>query len=221
MNIDDKIELRFYQVLKHQMSIQDFETWVYNSKELEQNLPEDLYLDLISLNYKSKYALNDLTKLIEQYVDYGKFEIKKIQEILESIIQRDEKCAESIEMTYDLYCKGYIFLQKLGLNYGLLVSCPPAGNYQKNWNEISDKEQKELLDKLYPNIIIDAKNALKWFEKRKIIIKNTVDELGNYEYDDFRTEQEKKQGEIEIINLDIENENNAQGFWSKLMNRFK
>ncbi|MGB3466054.1 MAG: hypothetical protein WBA74_12320 [Cyclobacteriaceae bacterium] len=211
--ISEYTELKFYEVLKHKISIQDFEQWVYETKELESELPEDTYTDLISLNYKDKYAYNELEKIVEPFIDNGKFEIKRISKYLESIIDRDEKCAESIEMTYDLYCSGYAFLRRLGLTYGLLISCPPAGNYQKSWNEITKVEQDELLDKLYPEIIIDAKNALEWINKGKIIIKDTVNELGDYEYDDLRNQEEINQGEIEVIDLDKKEKKKGWKFW--------
>jgi len=211
--ISEHTELKFYEVLKHKISIQDFEQWVYETKELESELPEDTYTDLISLNYRDKYAYNELGKIVEPFIDNGKFEIKRISKYLKSIINRDEKCAESIEMTYDLYCSGYAFLRRLGLTYGLLISCPPAGNYQKSWNEITKAEQDELLDKLYPEIIIDAKNALEWINKGKIIIKDTVNELGDYEYDDFRNQEEIIQGEIEVIDLDKNKKKKGWKFW--------
>lgn len=234
--ISPHIELKFYEVLNHKTGIQDFEKWLYEANDLEAELSEETYVDLISINYKSKFAYNDLEKVIGNFVNNGKFEIKRIKRVLESIINRGEKCAESIEMTYDLYCSGYKFLRRLGLRYGLLIACPPAGNYQRSWNEIGEKEQIELLDKLYPEIIEDAKNALCWIEYGKIIIKNTVNELGNYEYNDLRNQDEINQGEMEMIDLDREKEqeqadnngsnttgesqnenlNQKNNFWSKL-----
>ena len=189
--IDPEIELKFYNVLKQNHSISDFENWVYSTKELEQKLPHDLYVDLISMDYKSKYTLHELTKLIGEYVDFGAFEVKQIKTLLKSIIDRDANCATSIAMTYELYCQGYQFLQRLGLKYGLLVTFPAAGNYQKNWTESSSEAQNELLDKFYPEIIVDASNVLAWLEHDKIIIKSTVDGLGRYEYNDFRSQEEK------------------------------
>jgi len=202
--IREHIEQKFYEVLKYKISIHDFERWVYETKDLELELSEDIYTDLISLNYKDKYAHNELEKIVKPFVDNGKFEIKRISKYLKSIIDRDEKCAESIELTYDLYCNGYAFLRRLGLTYGLLISCPPAGNYQKSWNEITNAEQDELLNKFYPDIIVDAQSALTWINKGKIIIKDTVNELGDYEYDDLRNQEERNQGEIEVIDLDKE-----------------
>ena len=235
--ISEYIELKFYEALKHKISIQVFEQWVYETKELEFELPEDTYTDLISLNYTDKYIYNELEKIIQPFVDNGKFEIKRISKYLKSIIERDDDCAESIEMTYDLYCNGYAFLRRLGLTYGLLISCPPAGNYQKSWNEITIEEQDELLNKLYPEIIVDAQNALRWINEGKIIIKDSVNELGDYEYDDLRNKEEIKQGEIEVIDLDKEKQqsgnnglnamagmqvnetlNRKSNFWAKLKN---
>lgn len=233
--ISEHIELKFYEALKHKISIQDFEQWVYVTKELELELPEDTYIDLISLNYKGKYVHNDLEKIVKPFVNNGKFEIKRISRYLKSIIDKDEDCAESIEMTYDLYCNGYTFLRRLGLTYGLLISCPPAGNYQKSWIEITKAEQDELLNKFYPEIIVDAQNVLTWINKGKIIIKDTVNELGDYEYDDLRNQEEISQGEIAVIDLDKEKQqapnngsnamvgkhvyetiNSKSNFWAKL-----
>lgn len=191
IKIDPEIALKFYKVLKQEDTIPEFEDWVYSTKELEQKLPRNLYVDLIAMDYKSKYALHELTKLIGEYVDFGAFEVKQIKTFLKSIIDRDANCAASIAMTYELYCQGYQFLQRLGLKYGLLVTFPAVGNYQENWSESSAEAQNELLDKFYPEIIVDASNVLAWLEHDKIIIKSTVDGLGRYEYDDFRSQEEK------------------------------
>jgi len=237
--ISEHIELKFYQVLKHKIKIEDFEQWVYGTKKLEDELPEEVYIDLISLNYKAKYAHAELEKVIGPFVQNGKFEIKRITRFLKSIIARDEDCAEAIEMTYDLYCSGYNFLRRLGLTYGLYVACPPSGNYEKTWNETSKEDQDELLDTFYPDIIADAQNALNWFENEKIVINDSVDDRGNFQYDDFRSLEEIEQGDIEVIDLDQErkqasanasNRGKSQkfnvaipansSFWSKLRNWF-
>ena len=193
--IREDIEQKFYDVLKHQLNLQEFEQWLYVN-DIESELPNGLYMNLISLNFQDKYVYNNLEKLLKPVVDFGRFEIQKLEYILNSIVTRDEKCARSIEMTYDLYCSGYNFLRRLGLTYGLLVSCPPAGNYLKTWDEITPDEQQELLSQLYPKVITDAKNALNWLKKGKIIIKSSVDELGNYEYEDLRNNEEVIQGDL-------------------------
>ncbi|WP_338812828.1 hypothetical protein V9L05_15840 [Bernardetia sp. Wsw4-3y2] len=74
----------------------------------------------------------------------------------------------------------------------------PIDDYTKTWNEISRIEQQELLNKFYPKIIVDAQNALNWIENGKIIIKNSINEYDNYEYEDLRNKEEIEQGEIEV-----------------------
>ena len=49
--VSEHIEYKFYGVLKHKIGIREFEQWVYQTKELESELPEEIYTDLISLNF--------------------------------------------------------------------------------------------------------------------------------------------------------------------------
>ncbi|WP_207534882.1 hypothetical protein [Desertivirga arenae] len=196
MGISESLQQKFYQVLKHQCTLPDFEKWVYATRELEEELPADVYLELISLNYNDKFAYNKLEKILNPFIEYGKFEMRRIVAILNSIINRDENCADSIRMTYELYWSGYNFLQLLGLKYGLSVSCPAAGNYQKLWEEISREEQEELLNELYPEIVQDAQQVISWIEDGKVVIKETVDERGRFDYEDLRSAEEIKMGEF-------------------------
>ena len=75
--INKHIELKFYQVFKHKISIQEFENWVYETKALESEFPQVTYIELVSLNYKDKYVYNELKKIIEPFIDFGKFERNK------------------------------------------------------------------------------------------------------------------------------------------------
>ena len=200
-NLNEHIELKFYEVLKNKIDILNFEQWVYANKELQQELDEEIYFELISLNYKDKYAYNNLEKIILKYVNFGNFEIKKITHFLKSIINKSSDCANSIEMTYYLYYSGYIFLRRLGLIYGLIITCPPSDKHNKTWRDLTVEEQNKILTKFYLEIAKDPQYTINWFKNGKIIIKNKVNEIGEYEYADLRNEQEINQGEIETINL--------------------
>ena len=194
--IKESTESTFYKVLKREISIKYFEQWVYENKTLEHELPKDSYLDLISINFKDKFALIEIENVVNQFVNFGKAEASKIKFYLESIINRDENAPSSIYMTYELYCKGYDFFRKLGLKYGLLIAAPPSGNYLKAFEEISKEEQEELLNKIYPEIIKDAKNALFWFNSGLIIITDKIDKLGYFEFEDNRPFEEKLKSEF-------------------------
>ncbi len=192
----EDFETIFYKVLKRNISIEYFEDWIYSNDFLELALTKEEYFDLISIDFKDKFALSEINNVIGHYVDFGKFEQKRINEYLKSIINRDNNCSKSIFMTYELYCKGFNFLRKIGLKYGLTVACPPAGNYTKSFEEISKEEQNDLINKFYPLIIEEAKTVLSWLESGKIKIKNEVDEFGYFVYIDNRTYNEKLKSEF-------------------------
>ena len=57
MNRDD-IELKFYDVLKGNLSILEFEKWIYGIDEelLDIQFGKVFYFEVASLNFKSKYV---------------------------------------------------------------------------------------------------------------------------------------------------------------------
>ncbi len=64
-------------------SIGDFESWLYNASELEIRLGSELYNELIGINFKDKFALNKLRKLIfEDYITKDDFEAWNYYRIL-------------------------------------------------------------------------------------------------------------------------------------------
>jgi hypothetical protein len=57
MGIDDLnvIEYTYLGLLENRISIDEFESWIYQSEELHAILSNEDYLDLVSLNYSSYY----------------------------------------------------------------------------------------------------------------------------------------------------------------------
>ena len=175
-------EQNIHQVLTKKMSIQSFEQWLYEDDVLESSNP-DLYLELISFDYSSENGFYDS---FAKYVHFYKFEADRITEYLHSIIDRDQKCGDAIWVMYELYCKGYGFLGKLGIIYGFCIV-----DYETSE---SNHSIDNILDKLYPEIIDDAKNVLHWLEEGKIVFKSQDNGYGVFEYEDFRSETEILQG---------------------------
>ncbi|WP_440463711.1 hypothetical protein [Psychrobacter sp. ASPA161_6] len=179
-------EQNIHQVLTQKMSIQSFEQWLYEDDVLESSNPA-LYLELISFDYSSEdnfyYRFYDN---FAKYVHFYKFEAGRITEYLHSIINKDESCGNAIWVMYELYCDGYGFLGKLGIIYGLCLV-----DYE---TLESNHNIDNILDKLYPEIIDDAKNVLNWLEEGKIVFKSQDNGYGVFEYEDFRSEAEILQG---------------------------
>ncbi len=175
------IELKFYNVLRGNLNIQEFEKWVYETDEgmLDEYFGRGFYFELASFNYKNKYAINELEKLLFSKISYGKFEENKIREILTSIIEDKGNLVDLIEELYDLYCDGYNFLRYLGLAY--VFNGMPR-----------EHETYNFTDQSGVNLKSEAKRILYFFDERKIIIN------GEYEYEDFRDEVDK----IELHSLE-------------------
>ena len=182
------LEQKIHQVITQKISLEDFENWLYQNDELEALNP-NLYLELISFDYSHESSFKEFQISFAKFVDRYKFEVERIKDYLCSIIDRDENCAKSILMTYELYCMGYEFLQKLGLKYGLCL-------IDTSYPVELVKDSNDVIDMFYPDIISDAKNVLDWLEEGKIIFREEKSEQGGFKYDDLRTGEEKQQGKF-------------------------
>jgi hypothetical protein len=163
------------------LNIQEFEKWVYEIDEelVDEHFGRGFYFELASLNYKNKYATNDLEKLLFSKVPFGRFEEMKIREILTYVIDDKGDLVELIEELYDLYCDGYSFLRYIGL--ASLFHGMPRENETYNFT-----------DQTQINLKCEARRILSFLDTRKIII------TGKYKYEDLREEADK----IELHSLE-------------------
>jgi hypothetical protein len=171
-----EVELKFYSVLRGSFNLIEFEKWIYDVDDdiIDKHFGSGFYFELASLNYRDKYVINKLEKLLFTKIPFGRFEKMKIKDILESIILDKDNFVELIEELYDLYCDGYSFLEYLGLSY--VYYGMPREN-----ETYSFSEQSRL------NLKSEAQRILSFLNNGKIVI------TGEYEYVDNRTEEEKNQ----------------------------
>lgn len=186
------IKEKFFRTIKGDISLADFEKWVYKSNNLETVLDSDDYLSIISLDYKKSGAKYELFNILKRLVDLGEFETYKMLELLNKAKQKDERFPFVLMEFYNLYCKGYIFLQDLGLGYGLMVQVPPSKYSKDNWNDLREDEKQDLIDSFYPEIDEVIQRVIDWLTNKRIVLTGEQDEIGHYYYQDFRTEDEKK-----------------------------
>jgi len=179
-------------MLFEKQSVLEFEQWVYVSKELEKVVDEDTYFDFISLNYKSNGAYYELKKLIEKQIDKAEFQKWKILSDLNNAKSRTGNYYLSIIKFYNLYCKGYNFMQNLAFGYGLPLDYPNTKNGDKSYDELSKSEREKIVDGFYPEIIEEIDKVLYWINSGKIILKENSEEFNYLEYDDLRTYEDIK-----------------------------
>lgn len=184
--VSQDLQVKLYQALTKQITLKQFEQWLYANDTLESDHPE-LYFELISFDYSAEANLKDFYHRFDGYVNYSNFEAEQLIAYLTSIIEKSDDCGCAIWMIYELYCDGYDFFRRLGLKYGLCLLDLP---------NLASDSSKVVIDKLYPDIIDDAKMALSWFENNKILFKNEKNDYGGFKYDDLRNPLERQQGDL-------------------------
>lgn len=155
------IESKLIDLKNHEIGINDFEKWVYSCDEIENLISVDDYIALISIDFRKKYSVNEVEKILYKYIDYSKYYKHKIIRMLKMIIEQDDKTGDILREFYYLYCHGCYFLNDLGLVYGLACEVPPSAN---TWDDLGKSRQRELVESFYPKIIEVAKQVMDWFQ---------------------------------------------------------
>jgi len=198
----NEIESKYLDLMGKKISIKEFENWVYESNWLENELTEDEYTDLISLNYGTPSSIYEVGKILRERFDEGKFESVKMIELLNSIIERDGKEGKSLTRMYDLYCKGYYFLEDLGLGIGLFVEVPNKYGVEY-YHELNEKQKKKIVDSVYPSAQELAIELKKWILSGDLKLTGEKEsELNRWQYIDNRTEEDKKSRVWKIEDVD-------------------
>lgn len=74
----------------------------------------------------------------------------------------------------------------------MTLEVPPSNYKAETWEVMSETEKSELIESFYPQLQSDIERAITWIENGKIILSGKTDEIGHYEYEDLRTEEERK-----------------------------
>lgn len=181
----------FYRAITGEMPLLDFEQWLYTSAEVEQHLSADDYLALLTLNYRKRGARHELLKLLEQLIDLGEFETHKLLKLLQEVSLKTPRLPFILVEFYNLYCRGYYFLQDLGLGYGLAVDSPWVENTTTDtWDELTSEQQAELLASCSPGLERELDLVRRWLVTEQIILTGEYDELGHHTYQDLRPSTE-------------------------------
>jgi hypothetical protein len=192
MVLSEKLKIQFYKTLKDEISIEDFENWVYTDQALEVELEAEYYIALLAFNFKKRGAKYELYNLLKQYVNLGDFETYKMLEMLKTASQKTAELPYILTDCYDLYCKGYAFFSLLGLDFGLTVLFP---NTADTWEELTASQQEEIIDGFSPKLEEEIKNIIYWLETEQIVLTGEKDENCQYIYTDFR-QRGKREGNV-------------------------
>ena len=153
--------LKFYEYVNRDISIEQFEDWVYNSTELEYFLPTDHYNDLISFNFKSHDTLPFIESLIKKLFDWEEYEKWRTIKLLKSIKNQEIELVLATRKMRQLYMEQIEECQTPFISVGLAIGyeseldrCPIEAEYDQ-WNSEALKKQLEPVE-WYRNDIFES-----------------------------------------------------------------
>ena len=183
--LPNDLQYTFFKVLCHETSLLDFEKWLYSHEKLEQQLGNEIYLDLISLNFKDKHVLQEVHKIMAPFLDAGKNDERKLKALLHDLIHRTDDFTQSLIETYHWYCSGYDFLYGLGMTYGLVLI--EAFFLYNDWVHLTGEGKEAVINRLHPSVKVEAELIRNLIETNQIKLTGEVANRRHRPYIDHRT----------------------------------
>lgn len=194
--LPENIQAEFYKVRYGDLSVAEFEKWVYeNADELEKYLEPNDYLDLISLNFKQVHSKHELMNLVDRTAakPYGKdFGRYVVTQLLERLIAYEDDPIPLFKTLYDFYCHGFDFLGIGSLYYGYDLDELPSMKAKHLWSEKESEQYRRRVDEAVGNAKPLAEKIIAAIDSGKIRIngfynyeidKETEEELRRVNYD--------------------------------------
>lgn len=181
-----------YTLIAKEIDSESFEQWLYSDKNVEKTISSSDYLTLIYIDYRRPSSLQEAADILLNYINIGGYYEWLLRRILNQIIDRPANVHSYIQQCYDLYCRGYDFLDNIGLGFGLHVAVPPDKFNAETWEQLNESEQAQLIDSFYPAIKNEAEKVIHWLDTDKIIF-TEYDDLDpqSVKYSDNRNDMEK------------------------------
>lgn len=169
MEYPPDIRTCFYETLNGERTPLEFEAWLYAQQGLEWLISDENYLNLLCIGYHLPAAKYELSAALSAIIAAADFYRWKLERMLRECLQRDIRMALHLRELYDLYCRGYHFLERLGLHYGLDIQVPDP--YEpRQWEELTDREQQRTLEGFFPELEQDLQEVLRWLQRETIVL---------------------------------------------------
>ncbi len=172
--LPQNLKVKFYEFLSENLSLQDFEKWLYETPELENYFSADKYTELLEYNYRKNQIL-DIKYFIIQYINFNDYIRWFLLEIINYILVKKNNSA--------------IILSKL--IYFIINS-----NYQLTRNIHENDKTLSLIYKYSINYEITLESIIKAVNSNESMffeyieyISNDINNNENYEIKTLRNRQ--------------------------------
>ncbi len=89
-----------------------------STPDLEAFWGPDVYLELVSIDFRPKWAAHEARKVLDTVIDFAAFELWRLVPLSRAIVAGGVKGQAALAATYDEYCDGYYFLDNLAFGWG-------------------------------------------------------------------------------------------------------
>lgn len=162
----DLNRVKFYQFLNDNISKKSFENWIYESKELENILPEISYVNLLSFNFRSRETKKFIKSIVKKHFDWKEFEKWRTIELLKKIKNGEIEIVLATRKLMQLYYNQKEEIKRsfvsiyLAIGYeSELDDCPIEAEYSQ-WNSTALKKQLEKVESYKASILDDIDKEL-------------------------------------------------------------
>lgn len=198
----NKTEILSLRLTNNEISVKEFSSRLY-----QLNQDNELFNELILINFNSKYSRQEAIKIITSFIGKSEIEKYKTVQLLESIKSRDEKSLPNLLKTYDLRCRGYWFLEELGIYLALKI-ISSRNEKISSIADLDEETKKELNNKILPKAVKEASRIMDLLETGKIILTGeTIGSHLSYCWIDNRDDEEIDSKEFETITFHSKSSN--------------
>jgi len=112
--MDAHLKKMIFMTIENQISLQEFEAWLYTQAELAEKMSDDLILEVFAFNYNQSGAVYAFKQIILPYFDEEEFMLWKIKANLQDLIAGTNDHERILYDFYKLANNGFSFLRPLG-----------------------------------------------------------------------------------------------------------
>ncbi|WP_282055404.1 hypothetical protein [Maribacter luteus] len=139
-------------IFKH-IDSKEFEEWIYSNENLEDELGNELYLELVSINFKDKDAYSKVIDLLEDRINLGSLHKSEIIELINQIDKKTIHPLKGISKLHRLAELGYLFLGRIDLigNFGeqgksLVHILDASMDKESQWSKLNQIDSNFIVD---------------------------------------------------------------------------
>ncbi|WP_295127735.1 hypothetical protein [uncultured Chitinophaga sp.] len=165
----------FFKALKGDISVHEFEQWLYEHPELEAHMDSEEYLELISFNYKTAHRV-DFENKIYSLINLNEYNTYYIIYYLNEAMRQTARQYPSLLELYKLHIHGYHFLKDIAYGYAV-----PISDSQEE-HRLTDNDVRRLIEDDYPGLESELLKVKRWLESGEIVV--TEDGFSDFGRDD-------------------------------------